>query len=299
MIKFSIIIALAPERKILVLDSIKKLDYPKNEYEVIIKVSKSASKNRNDGTKEAKGGILVFIDDDCEVPESLLKKAEKIFKDYPEISALGGPQLTPLNDSFFGKSVGLVIQTFLSSAFMYKRYKKSKFSLNANESELTTANFFIKKDVFKKLGGFDENIWPGEDTKLFLQLIQNNYKIAYSPDIYIYHKRRQNFKELSKQHYNYGYVMRYLNPRLKFNFKTLIFLSPSLWLIYTILSPLLYYFNKILILPLLFYLALVILNSLYLTLKKPLALPLFPPIFIIIHYAYGLGFLIGKIKKVK
>ncbi len=297
MIKFSIIIALAPERKILVLDSIKKLIYPKNKYEVIVKISKSASKNRNDGSKEAKGNILAFIDDDCEVPEEFLKNAEKIFNEHPEISALGGPQLTPENDTFFGKSAGLVIQTFLSSAFMYKRYKKSKFSLNASENNVTTANFFIKKDVFKKLNGFDEKIWPGEDTKLFLQLIQKDYKIAYSPEIYIYHKRRKNFKELFRQHYNYGYVMRYLNPRLKFNLKTLIFLSPSLWFVYTLLTPLLYFINKLLILPLLLYLFLVISDSLYLTIKKPLAFPLFPLIFLIIHYSYGLGFLIGKIKK--
>jgi len=294
--KFSIIIALAPERKILVLDSIKKLNYPKKDYEVIIKISKNASKNRNEGTEEAKGEILAFIDDDCEVPKDLLKNAEKIFNSYPEISALGGPQLTPKNDSFFGKSVGLVMQTFLASAHMAKRYKKSKFSLNATENYVTTANFFIKKDVFKKFY-FDEKIWPGEDTKFFLQLIQNNYKIAYSPDIYIYHKRRQNFKDLAKQHYKYGYVMKYLNKRLGFNFKTLIFLSPSIWFIYTLLSPLLYILNKIFILPLIIYLALIVINSIYLSIKKPLALLLFPLIFLTIHYSYGLGFLIGKFKK--
>ncbi len=297
MVKFSIIIALAPEREILVLESIKKLNYPKNKYEVIVKVSKNASKNRNDGAKEARGDILAFIDDDCQIPENLLRNAERIFKDYPEISALGGPQLTPENDSFFGKSVGLAMQTFFSSAFMYKRYKKAEFSLNASENHVTTANFFIKKDVFKKIKGFDENIWPGEDTKLFLQLIKGNYKIAYSPEIYIYHKRRKNFKELFKQHYKYGYVMRYLNPRFKLNLRTLIFLGPSLWVIYTILTPFLYFINQFLVIPFLAYLVLVVLNSIYLSFKKPPALFLFHLIFITIHYAYGLGLLIGKIKR--
>ncbi len=294
--KFSIIVALEPGRDCKVLNSLKDIDYPKNQYEIFVVESKNASKNRNQGAKKAKGEILAFIDDDCIINKDLLKNADNLFKNYPELSAAGGPQLTPEDDSFFGKSVGLVMQTFLSSSLMAKRYKKSELNLDATENEITTANFFIKKNIFNKINGFDENIWPGEDTKLFLELKKNNYKIAYSPDLFIYHKRRQNFKALIKQHYNYGYVMRYLNNRLSLNLKTVIFFSPAIWLIYTILTPFLYLLNWIFILPLTIYLVLVIINSLYLSIKKPWAFPLFILIFIAIHYSYGLGFLIGKLK---
>ena len=44
------------------IESILNQDYPKKDYEVIIKISKNASKNRNEGTEEAKGEILAFID---------------------------------------------------------------------------------------------------------------------------------------------------------------------------------------------------------------------------------------------
>ena len=104
----------------------KTFKYLKNQYEIFVIESKNASKNRNQGVKKAKGEILAFIDDDCIINKDLLKNAENLFKQYPEISAAGGPQLTPEDDSFFGKSVGLVMQTFLSSSFMAKRYKKSK-----------------------------------------------------------------------------------------------------------------------------------------------------------------------------
>ena len=81
------------------------------------------------------------------------------------------------------------------------------------------------------------------------------------------------------------------------NFKTIIFFSPAVWIIYTVLTPFLYLLNWIFIVPLTIYLILVILNSLLLSIKKPLAFPLFILIFLAIHYSYGLGFLIGKLKR--
>ena len=46
--------------------------------------------------------------------------------------------------------------------FRYNLSKKNQLQVK----ELPTVNFIIKKELFKKLGGFDKKFWPGEDTIL-------------------------------------------------------------------------------------------------------------------------------------
>ena len=67
-------------------------------------------------------------------------------------------------------------------------------------------NFLIKKNVFEELGGFNNEYWPGEDSKLCEDLVyKNEGKIFYHPEVCVYHHRRDNLKGFLKQHANYGY----------------------------------------------------------------------------------------------
>lgn len=101
-IKYSFVIACAPERKCEVLASLSNINYSKEKFEVIVKHGLNPSKNRNDGVVEAKGEIIGLIDDDAIVDENILKQIDEFFNKYPQISIVGGPQLTPKDDSFFG-----------------------------------------------------------------------------------------------------------------------------------------------------------------------------------------------------
>ena len=289
-IKFSIIIALAPHRKCEILQSLKNLDYPKNKYEIIIKKGLNPSINRNEGIKKAKGEILVFLDDDGIVNKNLLKNAETFFNKYPKIDIVGGPQLTPKDDPLFAKICGYAFSSFFGTFSMSKRYKKSKINLNADETSLTSAICFIKKKVFNKIKAFDPKLFPGEDPEFFTRAKKNNFKVAYSPDIIIYHKRRSTIYSFIKQIFYYGKV------RLKISKKiTLIFFLPSLFVVYLIS---LLFLPSIFLIPLYFYILLDILFSLYLSIKNlnPIALILLLFIFPIIHISYGIGLIYSLFK---
>jgi len=57
----------------------------------------------------------------------------------------------------------------------------------------------------KKLGGFDTEYWPGEDTKLCLEITKKlNMKILYIPDVLVYHHRRELFRSHLKQIWSYA-----------------------------------------------------------------------------------------------
>ncbi len=297
--KFSLIIPVAPYRTAPILKYIKNLDYPKENYEVIVEYGTNASENRNKGIQKAKYDILCFLDDDAELPKDYLKNIEKFFKKYPEIDVVGGPQLTPKSDPFFAKVSGYILSSFLGTHKMSNRYKKGKLNLDADESYLTSANLIIKKSVFKKTSKFNPELWGGEDPELIRRLKKLGFKIAYSPQIIFYHKRRPTFKEFCKQFFHYGkgyvnYKMRTLGER-----PSLLHLIPTIFIFYLILLPFLYYNNPLFAIPFIVYTITTLVYSI-LIIKSThhySAFPYLPFLFFAIHISYGLGLFRGLIKK--
>ncbi|MBU2633714.1 MAG: glycosyltransferase [Nanoarchaeota archaeon] len=289
-IRFSIIIPVAPNRSTEVLKSLKKLDYLKKDYEIITKKGNNPSENRNNGIKEAKGEIIVLLDDDAIVNKNILKNAESFFKKYPQIGIVGGPQLTPKTDKFFAKVSGYVLSSFFGTHKMSKRYKKGKLDLNANEMSITSAICFVKKNVFKKIGYFNPKLFPGEDPEFFSRAKIKNIKIAYNPNLIIYHRRRSNLFSFIKQFFNYGKVRPKVNKK-----PNPIFFTPSLFVIYLILLP---FLPTIFLIPLYLYILLDLLFSLFLAIKNLniIALILLPFIFPIIHISYGIGLIYSLFK---
>src|SRR3989344_6761180 len=104
--KFSLVIPLAPGRNAPILESIKQLNYPKSEFHVIIVRGLNPSENRNKGAEKSKGKIIAFLDDDATLETNYLKKAEEFFEKHPEIDIVGGPQLSPIDETGFAKISG-------------------------------------------------------------------------------------------------------------------------------------------------------------------------------------------------
>src|SRR4030043_214502 len=140
------------------------MDFSKKNYGIIIERGPNASDNRNRGFKKSRGQIIVFLDDDGIVDKDLLKNAEKFFKEHPEIDIVGGPQLTPKDEKGFALVSGYTLSSKFGGWNTSSRYEKKKLNLNADDTFLTTAVMFCKKNVFEKVR-FDENLFPGEDSK--------------------------------------------------------------------------------------------------------------------------------------
>lgn len=156
---------------------------------------------RNIGAKAAKGEILAFIDDDAYPEKDWLENASRIFNEI-DIYALGGPGVTPPNVSFLEKMTGYLLESWMTGAGTIYR---NKIAENREVEDYPTFNLFVKKSVFDSVGGFPINYWPGEDTKLCLDMIQNQQKkFLYSGSLVVYHHRRPLFSPFLKQISRYG-----------------------------------------------------------------------------------------------
>ncbi len=159
------------------------------------------AEKRDLGAKNARGEILAFIDDDAFPRKDWLKNALKFFKN-PKIAAVGGPAVTPEGEPFWKKISGNVYSSFVMSG----QYRKRYISIGKvhEDYDIPSVNLIVRKSVFDKIGGFDSTFYPGEDTKFCLEIKRLDYKILYSPDVLVYHHRRDLFPYHFRQIANYA-----------------------------------------------------------------------------------------------
>lgn len=306
---FSIIIPTKNSEKYLdeTLQNIRNQDFPKNEFEVIIADDYSSDltlkiaekykckvitskgppgRQRNQGIKSAKGEIVVFIDSDAYPQKNWLSNAEEIFK-KEQVDVLGGPTLTPKGDGLIADLFGLASSSRIATASMSARYNpKGKKIRIADEKDLISCNLFVKKEVFSR-HFFNETMFPNEENELLYRIKNSGKHLIYSPGIIVYHHRRNSFKAIVKQIFNYGRGRVDMIKRQRGSFNVLFFL-PLFGLVFFAVLPFinLYFFVFSL---LIYFLSLVFVSFIYLFKTKYLISLMLPFAFFSIHLFYALG----------
>lgn len=207
-------------------DNLTEESFPKTKIIATGKIG--PAEKRNLSLKYVKGEILAFLDDDAYPTKNWLKIAAKDFKNT-NIAALGGPAVTPPDDSISQKASGASLATS-TVAGINNRYWPGKRKKLIRD--WPSVNLLIRKDIFHKIGGFNTNYWPGEDTKLCLDIIQNNGKILYDPNLIVYHHRRENIYEHLKQIAGYGLHRGFFAKKFPATSLKLSYFLPSFFVIY-------------------------------------------------------------------
>jgi len=192
------------------------------------------AEKRDMALKYAQGDIFAFIDDDAYPRFDWLKNAVKYFDDKT-VGAVGGPAVTPDSDSLLQKASGRVFESYLCSGAYIRRYKPQKQTL---DDDLPSVNLLVRRDVFEKIGGFDSSFYPGEDTKLCLDITKKlGKKIIYCPEVFVYHHRRKLFRGHLKQIANYAKHRGYFMKRLSATSLRIPYLLPLCFMLGVFLGP--------------------------------------------------------------
>lgn len=269
----------------IVINSLKKVDYPKSKFEIIIVEGNQIAKQRNEAVKRSKGKIVYLLDDDSRVRKNSLKLIEKEFE-KSKVAALGGPSVV-YNKNYFNILLERVLETYFGAMRMKFRYSKQSSGLGS-EYKLIGANLALRKSAVIKAGMFNEKIVPNEETELLRRLQRAGYLLKYNKELFVKRDHRRNIQGIAKQFFHYG------NGRMKqilhsVNKKDFIFILPMVFLLYLITIP----FTKtaLHLLPLLIYLTLGTLTSTKAALKyRDVSLiPTMMSIFPVIHLSYSLG----------
>lgn len=265
------------------------------------------AEKRNIGVKNAKGEIVGFIDDDAYPDTIWLENAARLFR--KDVAAICGPGILPKQTTIWERIFDEVLKTWIGSGGYSYRFKKDRARF---VDDYPSMNFFVKRNLFNRIGGFRGDYWPGEDSKLCEEIVyKKKQKILYSPKIVTHHHRRNNLIGYLKQHANYGFHRGAFFAHGDRNSRRISYLMPTIFLVY-LLSLIIYsiiQFNNlnnyffIYLLPSIFYL----LFSLYLFVRSlintsNLAIAAGSVLVLFLtHVTYGImfvkGFLKGKISK--
>lgn len=203
--------------------------YAKNKKVRIIPTGKvSPAIKRDIGVKKSNCKYAAFIDDDAYPKRDWLRVAEKVFSEK-KVAAIGGPAITPRDDSDLRKASGLFFETLLGGGGMDYRYKPARESFYVED--FPSVNLIVSRDAFLEAGGFGSEYWPGEDTKFCLNLVKLGHRIWYSNKLVVYHHRRKLFSQHLKQIAGYGLHRGFFAKRFPETSFKLVYLMPSLFLI--------------------------------------------------------------------
>lgn len=164
-------------------------EYP--NYVKIIPTGKiRPAEKRNIGIREASNELIAFVDDDAAPLEGWLEHAIPYFSDA-SVVGVGGPALTPPNDSFFAAAGGRVYANIFVSGAYRRRYMPVRV---CDDDDLPSCNLFVRKSAVEAVGGYDVRYWPGEDTQLCMALTaEKGKRIVYDPMVQVEHHRRALF----------------------------------------------------------------------------------------------------------
>lgn len=140
---------------------------------------------QNSAIRTARGDILAFFDDDVVVTPDWLIAAARFFQETG-FDAMQGPILVP--------SEMQANEEFLRAQYKFRTINFVQYRPDLKEIKtLTGANMAIRREVFARIGLFDENLGPGrsgisEDVEFARRLIDAGGRIGYEPKAGVYHE---------------------------------------------------------------------------------------------------------------
>lgn len=200
------------------LESVAKNDLAKSEYEIVLvdnnctdntreiceafakahkdvnfryvtEPEQGLSAARNKGIKEAKGEVIVYIDDDALVDTWYLRTYAECFAMHPETMACGGP-IEPLYEteepSWMTPYTKALLTAWMNYGDKVREYPKGRYPGGGNAA--------YRKEVFDKVGLFNTalgrkggNLMGSEEKDIFDKMQALGMQVLYLPTPVLHH----------------------------------------------------------------------------------------------------------------
>ena len=214
------------EQKVLpdLLECIKSQDYPHNQMEVVLIDSCSEDNTKkimekfreenkdfvnvqvldnprkiqaagwNVAIKNYKGDAILRVDAHAAIPKEFVRKNAEVLESGEYVS--GGVRPNMVDESTPWKETLLLAEQsmFGSSIAPYRRSEKNTYVKSVFHGA-------YKREVFDKVGLFNEQLGRTEDNEINYRIRAAGYKICCSPDIVSYQHTRNSLKAMLKQKY--------------------------------------------------------------------------------------------------
>ena len=204
------------------LQSIARLDYPRDRFEVIVvddgspmppedvvdsfhdrlnvtlltQTHAGPAAARNTGAARTKGEFLAFTDDDCAPAPDWLQALAVRFATAQDC-AIGGQTLNALPANLCSTASQSLI------GYLYAYY-----NTNPNQAcFFTSNNLAVPAGRFRAAGRFETTYTraAAEDREFCDRWLYYGYRLIYAPEVLVYHAHALTFRAFWRQHFNYGH----------------------------------------------------------------------------------------------
>lgn len=318
----SIIIPCRNEEKYIkrCLDSVMEQDYPKEKLEILIIDGMSKDKTKeiiekhfskvrilenpnkftpfglNIGIEAAKGDIVIRMDAHATYEKDYISKCLKYLKEYEADNVGGVIKTLPGSNTLIARAITLCLSHIFGAGNSYFRIGSSK-----PQFVDTVFGGCYKKEIFKKIGLYNEKMIRSQDLDFNLRLKEAGGKILLAPDIVSYYYAQPTLLGFLKHNFLDGTWITY---PLKFGVQAFSWrhLVPIVFVLSLVMTFTLSFFSKFFLFLFFFFSLFYILVNLYVSLrisKREKDLKYFfvmPFVFAVRHFGYALGSLWGFIK---
>jgi cellulose synthase/poly-beta-1,6-N-acetylglucosamine synthase-like glycosyltransferase len=304
----TIIIPARPgESRILALEEVRALDYPRERIDVIVARGRQPSVQRNTALKVATGELIYFLDDDARPVPGALRRAADHFR-RPDVQMVGGPNICPSDAPSIEHVFAVVLSSWLAFGPSRARYAPIGEARESSEKELILCNLIARRQTLVELGGFDESLYPNEENALMDDLQKRGGKLLYDPQVIVERRPRPTLKAFTRMLVTYGRG-RAEQFRLHPTFGSALNFVPPLFCVY--LVALLFFavfavrrghtdWLAVASIPLVLYFVCVLTQTLVSALHHGFARSLAAmPLIIASHIFYGLGFWRGLFTRLR
>lgn len=147
---------------------------------------------RNRGLEDAKGDIICFLDSDMWVQQDYLDNVHSYFDLNEGVDYLGC-QVEIIDRSegkasaFYDKKTGFDVQSY---------FEKRSF--------VPTCCLSVRSEVFKEVGGFNQELVSGGDKEFGRRVSKSNFGMEYLGDITVYHPARDSWRSINRKYFRIG-----------------------------------------------------------------------------------------------
>jgi len=172
-------------------------------FRYVIETEQGLSAARNKGIKEAKGDIIVYIDDDALVDTWYLRTIVEYMSAHPEISAVGGPIIPSYEDTEEPKWMTRYTKELLCGYLFYgeaeRQFPGDRYPGGGNAA--------YRAEVFEKVGLFNtalgrkgNSLMGAEEKDIFDKMKAQGMRFMYLPKMILHHIIPQ--KKLEKDYFD-------------------------------------------------------------------------------------------------
>ena len=303
------------------INSILANDYPKDNIEILVIDGMSEDKSKeivggysrqykfikvidnprritpcafNTGIRNSNGEIIMILGSHSAYQNDYISKCVRYLNEF-EADNVGGIIVTvPREDTFIGKAV---------TASLSSRFGVGGSSFRTGVKEPTWVDTVFggcyKKNVFEKVGLFNENLVSTQDMEFNLRLKRAGGKILLVPDIVSYYYTRSDLVSFCRNNFRNGFWAIYpfkFTTAMPVSWRHLVPLTFVLGLIGSaLLSTMVTHFVLLFLIILGSYVLANLAASLQIALQRQdiKYLIVMPFIFACLHFGYGLGSLVG------